>query len=84
MYMALVVSILYETVLFGQVVEAMYLNTDFVRVELTSQEIGFSYVNCTGNERGLENCTVGNLTSHTCSQAGIAQCYNGSYIITLL
>ena len=41
-------------------------------------DVGFSYVSCTGNEKRLEECTVGDLTSHHCSQAGIAQCFNGN------
>ena len=45
-------------------------------------DIGFSYVSCAGNEKRLEECAVGDLTSHHCSQAGIAQCFNGNeYII---
>ena len=54
------------------------LTSGYARVVLTVGEVGFSHVSCTGNERGLEDCTVGNLTSQTCSQAGIAQCFNGN------
>ena len=49
-------------------------------MEDTSQEVGFSSVSCTGNERRLEECTVGNFTSHNCAEAGIAQCFNGNDI----
>ena len=50
-------------------------------MKATSQEVRFSHVSCTGNERRLEECTVGNLTSHNCAEAGIAQCFNGNDIL---
>ena len=46
-------------------------------VEDTVQEVGFSHVHCTGNEMGLEECTVENLTSHSCTQVGIFRCFSG-------
>ena len=52
-------------------------------MKATSQEVRFSHVSCTGNERGLEECTVGNFTSHNCSQAGIVQCFNGNDILPI-
>ena len=47
-------------------------------VEASTTEIGYSHINCTGNEVGLEKCTIGNLTSEPCLQAGIAVCFNGN------
>ena len=45
-------------------------------------EIGYSHVSCAGNEERLEECTVGNFTSHNCSEVGIVfQCFNGILII---
>ena len=34
-------------------------------------------MNCDGNEEILEDCEIGNLTSHECSEIGIAHCMNG-------
>ena len=34
-------------------------------------------MNCDGNEERLEDCEIGNLTSHECSEIGIAHCMNG-------
>ena len=43
----------------------------------TDREVGFSYVSCAGDERRLEECSVGDLTSPKCSEVGITQCFNG-------
>ena len=46
-------------------------------MDLSGSELGYSYVNCNGNEERLEECTIGSLTSHTCSQVAVLQCFNG-------
>ena len=48
-----------------------------MNVTVSDFRVGFSHVICTGNERGLEECIIGNLTSHSCTQVGIVQCFNG-------
>ena len=54
-----------------------FLLKGYLEVEPT--KVGFSNVSCTGEEEGLEECTVGNLTSHNCSEVGIVlQCFNGN------
>ena len=55
-----------------------FLNTGYANV-VHDREVGFSYINCTGDEGGLEECSVGNLTSHNCTKAGIIHCFNSEY-----
>ena len=50
-----------------------------VNVTVSDRRVGFSHVICTGNAKGLEECIIGNLTSHNCSEVGIVQCFNGIY-----
>ena len=51
----------------------------YLKVNSSLSEVGYSYVNCSGHEERLEECTIGNLTSHNCSQvAVILQCLNGN------
>ena len=42
---------------------------------------GYSEVDCTGSEEGLENCTVGDFMSENCSQIGVMlHCFNSNEI----
>ena len=42
---------------------------------------GYSGVNCTGSEEGLENCTIENLAFENCSQVGVVlHCFNSNEI----
>jgi hypothetical protein len=52
-----------------------------VNVTVSDRRVGFSHVICTGNAKGLEECIIGNLTSHNCAEAGIVQCFNDSQIL---
>ncbi|CAI8047097.1 Neurotrypsin, partial [Geodia barretti] len=46
----------------------------------TDYQVGYAHVYCKGDEERLEDCEVGNLTSHNCSYLGIARCLDGSCI----
>ena len=45
--------------------------------EVQTTESGFSHIICTSEEKGLNECIIGDLTSHSCSHVGIVQCFNG-------
>ena len=50
----------------------------YLKVNSSVSGVGYSYVNCSGSEEGLEECTIGNLTPHNCSEVAlILQCLNG-------
>lgn len=55
---------------------SIYIYTAYANV-VSDGNVGYSHVNCTGDESGLIECTIGNLTSQTCTQAGIVHCLNG-------
>ena len=51
----------------------------YLKINSSLSEVGYSYVNCSGSEERLEECTIGNLTSHNCSEVAlILQCLNSN------
>ena len=54
----------------------------YLQVNSSLSGVGYSYVNCSGREEGLEECTIGNLTSHNCSHVAlILKCLDGNIYI---
>jgi hypothetical protein len=47
---------------------------DYHKIADTDYQVGYAHVYCKGDEERLEDCKVGNLTSHNCSYLGIARC----------
>jgi hypothetical protein len=50
---------------------------DYHKIADTDYQVGYAHVYCKGDEERLEDCKVGNLTSHNCSYLGIARCLDG-------
>ena len=53
------------------------ISLDYNKNADTDYQVGYAHVYCKGDEERLEDCEVGNLTSHSCSYLGIALCLDG-------
>ena len=59
---------------------SLFFYTGYVGIEVPYRDVGFSYISCNGSESGLEDCQVGNLTTHNCTRAGAITCFNSEFL----